>query len=110
MPDVMEEKAAGRGRPQRAFFTYTKSVSPLSSATGWKTRLRRRIPSRQTVSSVLANTFPKREKKIVLVSYSITSTGANYLFSLENKCRSKSLGGFLILFSLKWTVMVELVL
>jgi len=54
----------------QAAYTYTKSVSVLSSATGWKTRLRLRIPSKQTESSVLANTFPKKNEIIQDLSYS----------------------------------------
>lgn len=47
----------------RRLITYTKSVSSRSCATGWKTRARRRIPSRQAVSSELANTLPAAQHR-----------------------------------------------
>ncbi len=44
--------------------TYTKSVSSLSWTTGWKTIARRRMPSKQAESSVLANTLPTQHTQI----------------------------------------------
>lgn len=49
-------------REQVSRLSYTKSVSSRSCATGWKTRALRRIPSRQAVSSELANTRPAEEQ------------------------------------------------
>lgn len=44
--------------------SYTKSVSSRSCATGWKTRVLRRIPSRHAVSSEFANTLPATKRSI----------------------------------------------
>lgn len=55
----------------RGLISYTKSVSSRSCATGWKTRARRRIPSKQAVSSELANTLPaaQHERRLSLQTH-----------------------------------------
>lgn len=90
--------------------THTKSVSSRSCDTGWNTRALRRIPSRQAVSSELANTRPAWKTSVRLMNAALMEhhqtcsefTLTSFVRVLERPC--DPLNGFSCNFSAKVSI------